>query len=383
MNNFVFQNPTKIIFGKNQISNLASEIANYGKNVLLVYGGGSIKRNGIYDKIFKQLADFNIVELYGVEPNPRVTTAQKGADLIKENNINFVLAVGGGSVIDCTKLIVAAAHYEGDAWDIVTRKHIPTKATPFGTILTLAATASEMNAGSVITNLETQQKVGWASPLVFPKFSILDPTYTFTLPKNQTVNGIVDMMSHICEQYFNEADNSDLHDAMMEGVLKQIIHYGPKCLENPQDYEARSVIMMAGTIALNGQLRWGFDGDWASHGLEHAVSAVFDIAHAEGLSILMPNWMKYVMPNHTAKFKKFAVNVFDVNTEGKTDQEIALEGINKLQNFWQEIGAPTKLTEKNIQKEDIPSIVNAIARPVGTMQPLSKEGVYKIYEMSL
>lgn len=383
MQNFMYKNPTKIIFGKNQITKLFEQIKPYGKNVLLVYGGGSIKKTGLYDSILEELECFNVYELAGVEPNPRVTTAQKGANLVKENNIDFILAVGGGSVIDCTKLISAASKYDGDAWDIVTGKHVPKSATPFGTVLTLSATASEMNAGSVITNLATKQKLGWGSPLVYPQFSILDPTLTFTLPRNQTVNGIVDMMSHICEQYFNEVENSDLHDAMMEGVLKQIMIYGPKCLENPKDYEARSIIMMAGTIALNGQLRWGFNGDWASHGLEHAVSAVFDIAHAEGLAMVMPNWMKFVMPNHVAKFKKFAINVFDVETSNKTDEEIALEGINKLQQFWQQIGAPIKLSERNINKEDIPTIVNSIARQIGNMQPLTKEDAAKIYEMSL
>lgn len=383
MDNFIFHNPTKLIFGKNQITLLADEIKNFGKKVLLVYGGGSIKANGLYDQVLNELKDFEIFELSGVEPNPRVTTAQKGADMIKAHQIDFVLAVGGGSVIDCTKLIVAAAHYDGCAWDIVTRKHIPTQATPFGTILTLAATASEMNEGSVITNIETEQKIGWGSPLVFPKFSILDPVYTYSVPRNQTVNGIVDMMSHICEQYFNEAENSDIHDAMMEGLLKQIMIYGKQALDNPTDYTARANLMMAGTIALNGQLSWGFDGDWASHGLEHAVSAVFDIAHAEGLAIVMPNWMKFVMPNHIAKFKKFAINVFDVETTNKTDEEIALSGINHLQAYWKAIGAPTTLAERDIKAADIPRIVNAIARNIGTMQALTKEDAASIYEMSL
>lgn len=383
MNNFIYQNPTKLIFGKDQIQTLAENITPFGKNVLLVYGGGSIKATGLYEKIIAELKDFNVFELSGVEPNPRVTTAERGANMCKEHDIDFILAVGGGSVIDCTKLISAAAKYDGAPWDIVINKHIPTSAVPFGTVLTLAATASEMNAGSVITNMETVQKIGWGHPLVYPKFSILDPTLTFTLPRNQTVNGVVDMMSHVCEQYFNEVQNSDLHDAMMEGVLKQIMNYAPKCLDNPTDYEARSIIMMAGTVALNGQLRWGFNGDWASHGLEHAVSAVFDIAHAEGLAIVMPNWMKYVMPNNIAKFKKFAVNVFDVDTNGKTDEEVALEGINKLQNFWKSIGAPTTLAEKNIYEADIPKMVEAVSRDLGNMQKLTKEDAYNIFKQSL
>ncbi len=384
MINFTYQNPTKIIFGTDQLKNLKNEISNHGENILLVYGGGSIKKTGLYDKIIKELSEFNVFELAGVEPNPRVTTAEKGAKIINEKNIDFVLAVGGGSVIDCTKLIVAAAHYEGPAWDIVTRKHIPSQATPFGTVLTLAATGSEMNAGSVITNLETNQKFGWGSPLVYPKFSILDPTLTYTLPKNQTVNGIVDMMSHLIEQYFNpDGANTKLFSGMIEAVLKQVMINGKICLAEPENYEARANIMMAGTIALNGQIAWGYRGDWASHGLEHAVSAVFDIPHAEGLAIVMPNWMKYVMPKHTDQFKRFAINVFDVDTKEKTDEEIALEGINKLQLFWKDLGAPTTLAERNIKKEDIPSIVKSLSGELGVMEIITAEDATKIYELSL
>lgn len=384
MINFTYQNPSKIIFGTDQLKNLKNEISNHGENILLVYGGGSIKKTGLYDKIIKELNEFNVFELSGVEPNPRVTTAEKGAKIINEKNIDFVLAVGGGSVIDCTKLIVTAAHYEGPAWDIVTRKHIPSKATPFGTVLTLAATGSEMNAGSVITNLETNQKFGWGSPLVYPKFSILDPTLTYTLPKNQTVNGIVDMMSHLIEQYFNpDGANTKLFSGMIEAVLKQVMINGKICLADPENYEARANIMMAGTIALNGQIAWGYRGDWASHGLEHAVSAVFDIPHAEGLAIVMPNWMKYVMPKHVDQFKRFAINVFDVDTKEKTDEEIALEGINKLQLFWKDLGAPTTLAERNIKKEDIPSIINSLSGELGVMEIITAEDATKIYELSL
>lgn len=351
---FIYQNPTRLIFGENQIEQLADQVKPFGNKVLLVYGGGSIKKTGLYDEVMHHLADFTVFELGGVEPNPRVTTAEKGAQLIREHDIDFVLAVGGGSVIDCTKLIVAAAHYNGPAWDIVMNKHIPEKATPFGTILTLAATASEMNAGSVITNEATKQKFGWGSPLVYPTFSILDPTYTYTLPKNQTINGIVDMMSHLVEEYFNEAENTVIMDGMIESTLRAIIEAAPVVLETPTDYHARETLMMAGTIALNGSLRWGYAGDWSSHAIEHAVSAYYDIAHAEGLAIVMPNWMLYVMPKHVDRFAQFARHVFHIH-EG-TEQEIAEKGIRALQDFWQSIGAPTRLADRQIDAIHIPDM---------------------------
>ena len=228
--NFTFYNPVKLLFGKGQLKQLATELPNYGKKVLVVYGGGSIKKNGLYDEVMTILKEIGmeVHELAGVEPNPRVSTARKGAEICKEKGIDVLLAVGGGSVIDCTKLIASAAKYDGDAWDFVNKKAFPTDALPFGTVLTLAATGSEMNAGSVITNEETEEKYGWGSPLNFPKFSILDPTYTISVPKDQTIYGIVDMMSHIFEQYFNEATNTPVQDEMCEGVLRAIMESGTK-----------------------------------------------------------------------------------------------------------------------------------------------------------
>ncbi|MBS4762015.1 iron-containing alcohol dehydrogenase [Carnobacteriaceae bacterium zg-ZUI252] len=380
---FIYQNPTKLIFGQNQIEQLDKELAHFGKKVLLVYGGGSIKKTGLYDTIIQKLADFEIFELSGVEPNPRVTTAQRGADMIKANNIDVVLAVGGGSVIDCTKLIVAAAHYDGPAWDIVIGKHRVTKATPFGTVLTLAATASEMNSGSVITNWETHQKFGWGSPLVFPKFSILDPTYTYTLPENQTVNGIVDMMSHLIEQYFNEATNTIVQDSMIEGVMRSIIETAPTAIQNPTDYNARETLMLCGTIALNGQMRWGYSGDWSSHGIEHAVSAYYDIAHAEGLAIVMPNWMRYVMPKHVERFEKFAKNVFGITKDTPTNTAIA--GIDALQNFWASLGAPTTLSQKNIDTSKIQEMAEhaTFYGTLGRLETLTTTDVANILKNSL
>lgn len=376
--NFIYQNPTKLIFGKNQIKKLANEIEVYGKKILLVYGGGSIKRNGLYEQLQEELKDFEIFELGGVEPNPRVTTAQKAIQIIKENNIEFILAVGGGSTIDCTKLIAAGAFYEGDPWDIVINKYIPRKALPFGTILTIAATGSEMNSGSVITNLETGEKLGWGSPLVFPKFSILDPVYTFTVPRNQTVNGIVDSMCHLLEQYFNKEKNP-LIDTFIAGAMKTIMKYGPIALEKPEDYEARSVLMLSATIALNRSLDIGVISDWGTHRIEHAVSAVYDIAHGAGLAIIMPNWISYIMTKDLARVKDFAINIMEIEEKNKSDEETAREGIIGLQNFWKNIGAPTKLSEVDIKENSLSDIADLAAKQkIGNAYPLTRDEIYLI-----
>lgn len=380
--NFIYQNPTKLIFGKDQIKRLSKEVQNFGEKVLLVYGGGSIKKNGLYEQIKNELKDFQIFELGGVEPNPRVSTARKAIEIIKENNIDFILAVGGGSTIDCTKLISAGVFYEGDAWDIVIGKYFPKKALPFGVILTLAATGSEMNSGSVITNLDTGEKLGWGSPLVYPKFSILDPVYTFTVPRNQTVNGIVDMMSHLLEQYFNKEHNP-LLDTFIEGAMKTIMKYAPLALENPNDYEARSVLMLSATIALNHSLDLGVIGDWGTHRIEHAVSAVYDIPHGEGLAIIMPNWINFVISKDMDRVKEFAVNIMGIDTQNKNDVDIAKEGALKLQEFWKNIGSPVKLSEVNIEEKTLGQIADLAAKQVvGNAYSLTRDEIYQILKMA-
>ena len=359
MNAFSFYKPVKLIFGKGQLAKLPNELASYGQKVLVVYGGGSIKKNGLYDQVMTALkeADMQVFELPGVEPNPRLSTAKRGAEICKTEGIDVVLAVGGGSVIDCTKLIVAAAKYDGDAWDLVTRKAVPKEALPFGTVLTLAATGSEMNSGSVITNEETQEKYGWGSPLVFPKFSILDPVHTFTVPLDQTVYGIVDMMSHMFEQYYNEATNTPVHDEMIEGVLRAVIETAPKLVKDLENYELRETILYAGTLGLNNFLRMGYIGDWASHNIEHAVSAVYDIPHAGGLAIIFPRWMRHNVHVNPERFAKLAEKVFQVDPTGKSAEEVALEGIDRLVAFWSSLGAPTNLADYNIDDSQIDLMV--------------------------
>lgn len=387
MENFTFYNPTKLIFGSGQLDVLPQELEKYGKNVLLVYGGGSIKKSGLYTEVTEVLhkAGATITELAGVEPNPRLTTVRRGVELCREHNIDFILAVGGGSVIDCTKAIAAGAKYDGDVWDIVLRKHIATEALPFGTVLTLAATGSEMNSGSVITNWETQEKYGWGSPVTFPQFSILDPKNTFTVPRDHTVYGIVDMMSHVLEQYFHQPTNALLQDRMCESVLITVMETAPKLLEDLKSYEHRETILYNGTIALNGMLQMGYRGDWATHGIEHAVSAIYDIPHAGGLAILFPNWMEHVMDENIDRFKQLAVRVFGVQDSGSSDKEVAQEGIRRLREFWSSLGAPTRLADYDIDATNIEKMAEHVMSrgPVGNFKSLSYDDVVSILKASL
>ncbi|MBS8266036.1 iron-containing alcohol dehydrogenase [Mesobacillus boroniphilus] len=387
MDNFTFYNPTKLIFGKGQLEQLKNEVPQYGKKVLLVYGGGSIKRNGLYDSVMNYLKEIGaeVFELSGVEPNPRLSTVHKGVEICKEEGIELLLAVGGGSVIDCTKAIAAGAKYDGDAWDLVTKKAFASEALPFGTVLTLAATGSEMNAGSVITNWETNEKYGWGSPVTFPKFSILDPVNTFTVPKDQTIYGIVDMMSHVFEHYFHLTENTEYQDRMAESLLLTVMETAPKLLEDLENYEYRATILYSGTMALNGILNMGYRGDWATHNIEHAVSAVYDIPHGGGLAILFPNWMKHNLKVKPERFKKLAVRVFGVNPEGKTDEEAGLEGIEKLREFWNSIGAPSRLADYDIDDSKLEVMADKamVNGEFGNFAKLNKDDVLEIYRMSL
>ncbi|PLR82812.1 NADH-dependent alcohol dehydrogenase [Bacillus canaveralius] len=387
MQNFTYWNPTKLIFGRNQLEQLKNEIPQYGNKVLLVYGGGSIKRSGLYDRVVKYLQEIgaDIHELSGVEPNPRLSTVHKGVEICKKEKIDFILAVGGGSVIDCTKAIAAGAKYDGDAWDLVTKKAAAEDALPFGTVLTLAATGSEMNAGSVITNWETNEKYGWGSPAVFPRFSILEPENTFTVPRDQTIYGIVDMMSHVFEHYFHPEENTLLQDRMCESLLITVMETAPKLLEDLENYEHRATILYCGTMALNGMLSMGYRGDWATHNIEHAVSAVYDIPHGGGLAILFPNWMKHNLKVKPERFAQLAVRVFGVNPEGKTVEETALEGIEKLREFWNSIGAPAHLADYDIDDSQLDVMADKamVNGEFGNFKKLNREDVLAIYRASL
>lgn len=386
MNDFTFHNPTTLVFGKSSTDQLPQMIEKFtqGKNILLTYGGGSIKKTGLYDRVIKLLEGYNIVELPGIEPNPRLSTVKKGVQLVKENNIDFILAVGGGSVIDGTKLIAAASTSDVDPWDIVTRKATVENAIPFGTILTISATGSEMNAGSVITNWDTKEKLGWGSPLVAPKFSLLNPELLYTLPRNQTANGIIDSMSHLLEQYFNEATNTEIGDAMISGVMKAIMKAGPVAMEQPENYEARETTMLGATVALNGFMRMGYNGDWATHNLEHAVSAVYDIPHGVGLAILFPEWMRYVSKKSPERFVKFAEDVFAIDDE-TSDEDKINDAIDAISDFWSSLGAPTKLSQVGVKEEDLEVFADKtlIYGPFGNFYKLQKEDILAIYKAAL
>ncbi|MCP3028288.1 iron-containing alcohol dehydrogenase [Halobacillus sp. A5] len=387
MDSFTFHNPTKLIFGKDQVEQLSEQIPGAARKVLIVYGGGSIKRNGVYDIVTDQLDQLNveIFELPGVEPNPRLTTVRRGVDICKQEGIDFLLAVGGGSVIDCTKTIAAGAKYDGDAWDLVTRQATPEGALPFGTVLTLAATGSEMNGGAVITNWETNEKYGWGfAPYTYPAFSILDPQHTISVPRDQTIYGIVDMMSHLLEQYFHNDTQSPIQDEMIEGVLRTVIDTAPKLLDDLESFEHRETILYAGTIALNGMLQMGYRGDWATHNIEHAVSAVYDIPHAGGLAILFPNWMKHNLDTNVDRFARLAVKVFHVSEEGKSSREAAEEGIKELQKFWSSLGAPQTLADYDIGDDQFNVIINRAMKrgAFGNFNKLEDDDVKTILELS-
>jgi len=388
MDSFVYRNPTKLIFGKGKLEALKTELPRGGK-ILLVYGGGSIKRNGIYQKTLSLLDEIGaeMHELPGVEPNPRLSTVHRGVEICRTKGIDFLLAVGGGSVIDCTKAIAIGAKYEGDVWEIISRKAEPADALPLGTVLTHAATGSEMNHISVITNWETKEKIGWGSPLVYPRFSILDPVHTFSVPKEQTVYGIVDMMSHAFEEYFSPSPNVPLQERFAESILTTVIETAPKLVNDLENYEYRETIMLCGTMALNGVLKMGMRGDWATHNLEHAVSAVYDIPHGAGLAILFPNWMRYMVEKGTAlpKFLQLATRVFGVDPSGKEDREIALEGIDRLRAFWSALGAPARLADYNIGEDALGLLADKAmyAGPFGRLRPLEREDVLQILRMSL
>ncbi|MFQ3544301.1 iron-containing alcohol dehydrogenase [Halobacillus rhizosphaerae] len=387
MDTFLQYNPTKLFFGKGQVEQISNEIPKKTR-VLVVYGGGSIKQNGVYNDVLKELKkiDAQVFELPGVEPNPRLSTVHKGVEICKQEGIGFVLAVGGGSVIDCTKAIAAGSVYDGDVWELITQAAPIENALPIGTVLTLAATGSEMNPVSVITNWETNDKLGWGSPHVHPTFSILDPEYTFSVPENQTVYGIVDSMSHALEHYFHRTANTPMIDGFIESLLRTAIQTGPKLLANPQSYEYRETMMYISTTAFNGTLSNGTDGgDWATHRIEHAISAIYDIPHGGGLAILFPHWLEHVLEEDPSRVKQLAINVLGVDPSGKDDKEVALEGARCLRRFWNSLGAPNTLADYDIDDQNLESIAEKtfIKPGVGTYKELNRENVVDILKRSL
>lgn len=388
MNPFRFQNPTVMYYGKGQVEeHLANEVLQCGKRVLLVYGGGSIKKFGLYDKVVGILkgADVQVFELPGVEPNPRLTTVRKGIEICRTEHIDLILAVGGGSVIDCAKGIAMGTKFDGDVWDIYVKKTPATGAVPLGTILTLAATGSEMNSGGVITNWETKEKVGGGSPYTFPRFSFCDPENTFSVPRDQTIYGICDMLSHCFEHYFHETSNTPLQQHLIEGVISTIVENAHTLLDNPSDYDARETIMYCGTMALNGMISMGVVGDWACHAIEHEISAIYDIPHGGGLAIVFPNWMDHVVNANPKRFANLATRVFKVNPEGHSTEQLAHIAIEKVREFFNSIGAPTHLADYEIGDESLDRMAEQAVRfrPIGNFKTLHKDDVLEILKKSL
>lgn len=385
--NFEFSNPTKIIFGKGSLSGLRREITNFGTNILLVTGGSSIKRNGLYDSVMDILlkGSKKVYTLEGIQPNPRLSSVYEGIEICKKNNIDFILAVGGGSVIDAAKTIAVGAKTDIDVWEFFLQEHVINSALPLGTVLTLAATGTEMNGNAVVTRWETNDKLAISSPHIYPRFSILDPELTSTVPLEHTVNGCIDIMAHVFEQYFSRTPNTPLQDRLCESILKTVIENTYKVVKDLYSYDARSNILWCGTMALNGIIGVGMEQDWATHGIEHEISAIYDIAHGAGLAIAFPNWMKHVMKESAGKFSQYAQRVWDVKPEGKTEEEIALEGIQKTKEFFKEIGAPVTLGEAGIDDKNISLMAEKAVRfgPIGSYKKLQKEDVEAILRSAL
>ncbi|WP_234117244.1 iron-containing alcohol dehydrogenase [Clostridium hydrogenum] len=387
MLNFNYSIPSKIFFGKDQINVLGDEVKKYASKVLLVYGGGSIKRTGLYDKVIEILNSNNIefCELSGVEPNPRITSVKKGVELCKENNVGLVLAVGGGSSIDCAKVIAAAYYYDGDAWDIVKNPRKINKVLPVATILTLAATGSEMDTFAVITNMDANEKLGTGHPDMAPKFSILDPTYTMTVPKNQTAAGTADIMSHIFEEYFSNVKSAYVQDRMAEALLKTCVKYGTIAFEEPDNYEARANLMWASSLALNGLLGYGKNSSWCVHPMEHELSAYYDITHGVGLAILTPNWMKYILDDNTVdKFVEYGINVWGID-KNEDKYEIANLAIEKTREYFSSLEIPSRLSEVGIDEEKLELMAKKATRhgKIGSIRTLDTEDVLNILKASL
>lgn len=386
MENFRFNAYTNILFGKGQLANLPELLAPYGKKVLLTYGGGSIKRTGIYSSILSLLDGFQITELYGVEPNPRIASVRRGVELCHKYNIDVILAVGGGSTIDCSKMIAAGALYDGDPWELVIDPQKIKKALPIVTVLTLAATGSEMNGNAVITNPESNQKIGTFSWKVIPQASICDPSYLYTLPPIQTAAGTADIMSHVIEDYFKKEKSSYVQDSFAEGILKTCLRCCPIVLQEANNYNARANLMWAGSMALNGLCGAGKPGAWSCHPMEHELSAYYDITHGVGLAILTPRWMRHILSESTVdRFVDYAVNVWGFERESDK-YELAQKAINSTEQFFINCGIPMTLHEVGIADDSKFQVMAEAAVRSGTLAayvPLDVPDIIKIFQLCL
>lgn len=388
LGNFKYCNPTKLYFGDDTLKFLNDELPKFGKNVVLVYGGGSIKKNGIYDSVTEILKNNNkdVAEISGVMPNPTLAKLKEGVEIAKAHKADLLLAVGGGSVCDYTKAVAVSVNCDDDPWEkyFVRFEEPDCKIIPVGCVLTMVGTGSEMNAGSVITNSDTKQKIGhvFASEDVMPKFSILNPKYTLTLPKYQMVSGIYDIFNHICEQYFSGNDDNT-SDYISEGLMRSVIHSSRIAVKNPQDYEARSNIMWTATWALNTLVSRGKSTDWTVHMLGQAVGGYTNATHGMTLSAVSLAYYRYIMPYGLEKFKRFAVNVWNVAADGKTDEEIANDGLSAMEEWMKEIGVAMSLSEFGVTNDAAEKIADFVIPMNGGYKPLTREEVVEILKKSV
>lgn len=387
LGNFTYSNPTKLYFGEDSLNYLNDELPKYGKNVQLIYGGGSIKKNGIYDKVMEILKanGKNVSEDAGVMPNPTVEKLHEGVKIGRDNQVDFILAVGGGSCCDYAKAVSVSIHCDEEPWEkyFVKFEEPDCDIVPVGCVLTMVGTGSEMNGGAVITNHDEKRKIGHVfGDNVMPKFSILNPTFTFTLPKKQMVAGIYDIFNHICEQYFSgEDDNTS--DYISEALMKSLIHSSRIAIHNPQDYEARSNIMWTATWALNTLVSRGKTTDWEVHMLGQAVGAYTDATHGMTLAAVSLPYYRYILPYGVKKFKRFAIEVWNVDSSGKTDEQVAMEGLSAMEDWMKEIGLVMNITELGANPDMIQGIADATLTMEGGYKVLNHDEVIKILTESL
>ncbi|MCH3965988.1 MAG: iron-containing alcohol dehydrogenase [Clostridium sp.] len=388
MENFTFKNATEIIFGRNTENLVGKKVREYTDKVLFCYGGGSIKRSGLYERVVNSLRENEIefIELPGIKPNPRLSLVRDGIRLCRENDIKFVLAVGGGSVVDTAKAISVGVPYKRDVWNFYIGKAIVKESLPVGVIITLPATGSEASNSSVITNEDGWFKKGLNSEYIRPAFSIMNPELTFTLPAYQTACGAADIMAHVMERYFTNVKHVDFTDRLCEAALRTVINNAEIVLKEPENYDARAEIMWTGTIAHNDLLSTGRIGDWGSHKIEHELSGLYDISHGAGLSIIFPAWMKYVYKQDLNRFVQFAVRVWDVDLAYDSYDKIALEGINRMTKFFSKMGLPVTLKEAKIGYDRFEEMADKCTVEdnitVGQFVKLKKQDVMNILELA-
>lgn len=390
MLNFNFYAPTRIVFGKDSEKRIGALLKPHASKVLLHYGGGSIKRSGLYDRVAASLqeAGVSFVELGGVKPNPRLALVQEGISLCRKEQVDLILAVGGGSAIDSAKAIAMGVYYDGDIWDVYEQGKKIEKALPVATILTIPAAGSESSESTVITNEEKQLKYGYGSPLLRPLLSVMNPELFSTLPKGQIAYGVADMMSHIFERYFTNTTQTDLTDGLCESVLKTIMKHAPIVLADPQNYDSWCQVGFGGTVAHNGLLGMGREQDWACHGMEHELSAIYDVAHGAGLAVLTPAWMEYVYQSNIPMFVQFAVNVMGVEGSYREPEAIIRAGIQRLRDFFRKMGLPATLDELGIDSSQLEVMAKKATgaafgeeEPLGGLKKLYWNDVLEIYKM--